>query len=171
MWLPQDCDTARPQSRLLICLLLSFSIKMWPRSSSSSQRVFLYKQEGSKHWCYYCCYSNKNVWKKQLLWSLSKDFVPRSYLQRNKSQVQPSLCKSRERGFCAAAWTSLLSLPSRGCLSSDCVWPSVKLNENLSEQVNGAFQLRKGLSQFLEGKGGRTIKKHKGKQTPPPALP
>ena len=47
----------------------------------------------------------------------------------------------------------------------------MKLNENLSEQVSGVFQLRKGLSQFLEGEGKRKIKKHKGKQTPLPALP
>lgn len=94
---------------------------------------FCINKKEANTWCYYYCYWKKNVWKKHLLWSLSKDFVPRSYLQRNKSRVQPSLCESRERGFCAAVWTFLLSLRSRGRLSSDCVWPSVKLNENLSE--------------------------------------
>lgn len=124
-------------------------------------RECFYKQEGNGRFVLLLLLLEEKCVKKKSFEIVKLRFCTEKLSpswKKRKWASSKSLEKQRERELSVQSASTLsLSPQPRVCLSSDCVWPSVKLNENLSEQVSGAFLLRKGLAQFLGGKGKRKI--------------
>lgn len=161
MWLHQDCGRVSTTTRSPHLP----TVALFHENVLSSVSV-LYRQEGNEYFVLsLLLLKKKNTREKHFLRLSNKDFLLRSYLinEREENGLQQSPCQSkeRERELSVPSATTLSLFPQSWlCLSSNCAWPSVKLNENLL-QVSRALLLRKALSQFLEGKGKRKIKNTK----------
>lgn len=114
--------------------------------------------------CYCYCYWKKNMWKQHLLRLLNKDRVLGSIsVTKEKkggfSKVPVEAQRERELSVQSAR-----PAPSpHSCLSSDCAWPCVELNENLSEHVEFSCSERAYLSSW----GKKENTKYKTKQASP----